>query len=497
VVHSEQLAIRVALDQGLVDEAVERAEALLARCPDAPTAYRLLARASIAKGDLTAADLTLRKRLALHPDDCETRAWLAWLLITRDALEQARSTLNELATCPASDPEGRRWLLLRALLSHRGGDDGTAWSLLSKVGERAPLLPEDRALASEIRSLTRGGWSPPFQFAAELSGGGTSDALAGSPTDTPGHGVSSALARSNLSVRLRAPEHHGIAPFTEASLRTHGIAADGARGLSYADLGLRAGVGLSAGRVTSRLAYGHEELWVNLDGGFRFSIANRLEFDFSCPRVDAHVGFGRRDFEDQDRSRDEIDAAVIHSTRVGNKPALLAFGARSYRARRPTYHQLGATLTGVLAGINLGKDLSAELMAVTSWDYYPSSGGPDGQLVFGTDRKRRDLSGRLSLSLGKQVSRLAHIGVSYDFARRWSTADERFFYYPYTVHRGMIELRLFSSVNLWQRRVRVAPGHVEIPYDIAASREDAARVYETLRPDEDFTSGCGDVCEAP
>jgi tetratricopeptide (TPR) repeat protein len=493
----ERAAIDRALDLGMLDDALERAKALLAHCPGVPAASHILAKAHVASGDQAAAALTLRDCLRRDPDDCATRAWLAWVLIKQGDLDQARSTLDDSTACPTTEPERRRLLLLDAMLARERRDHAAARKLLERVGDRAALLPEDRALSRDLGLSLRAGWSPPFQLAAELSAGGTSNAIAGSPTDTPGDSVSSVLSRLRLFARLRAPESARFAPFMETSIKAHGIGANSARDLSYANLGVRAGLELYPAGVTSRLAYRHEELWLNLDGGTRFSAADRMELDASLSRLDLKIGFGRRDFDDDDRSRDEIDASVIHSTRIGNNPAFFAFGARSYRARRSAYDQLGATLSGALANISVGRRCTAELMAVAAFDYYPSSGGPDGRLVFGTDRKRRDGFGRLSLSLWKRISKDARIGVSYDFTRRWSTADRPSRYYPYTDHRGMIELRFFSSGNPWRRPMNVGPDHVAIPYETLTSQEGAAWFHEILRPVEDLTQGCGDVCDVP
>ncbi|MBN2370775.1 MAG: tetratricopeptide repeat protein [Vicinamibacteria bacterium] len=497
VFRTERSKIESALEQGFLDDAVKRAKALFTRCPDEPAAACMLARAHVAEEDLVAAASTLRERLRRNPDDCAMRAWLAWVLIKQGAFDRARTTLGESTACPANETERRRWLLFGALLARQENDHHTARRLLAQVGERAALLPEDRELSRELNISTRAGWSPPFRFVAELSGGGTSDAHAASPTDRPGSGASSVLARSRLDVRLRAPESAGIAPFIETSVRGHGIAADGARELSYVDLGLRAGVELCPGGVTSRLAYRHEELWLNLDGGSRFSMADRVELDASIARFDLNVGFGRRDFHDRDRSRDEIDAAAVRSIRIRNRPVLLAIGARSYRARRAAYHQIGVTLTGALLDLDIGRSCTAEVTAVTAFDVYPSSGGADGRLVFGTDCKRRDLSGRLSLSFWRRLTKHARIGARYDYARRWSTADQQFRHYPFTEHRGMIELRIFSAGNPWRRSVEAGSDHVPIPYATSASPEDADRIQETLRPDDDLASGCGDVCDVP
>jgi hypothetical protein len=87
-------------------------------------------------------------------------------------------------------------------------------------------------------------------------------------------------------------------------------------------------------------------------------------------------------------------------------------------------------------------------------------------------------------------------GVTYDFARRWSTADAADIrYYPYVDHRLMLSLRFEAGGNPWRRRARMTPGHVRLPYGEVEHPpvllDDLVRGL--LRQQDELSGDCGSV----
>jgi hypothetical protein len=140
--------------------------------------------------------------------------------------------------------------------------------------------------------------------------------------------------------------------------------------------------------------------------------------------------------------------------------------------------------------------LRARLALSGAYDDFPRSGGVDGLVAFGTTDRRRDGTLRLSAGLWRPLGRHAALGLGYEYARRWSTADAvGIRYYPYTDHRLLLSLRAGLATNPWRAPARDVPGRVALPWrdleEWSVLRDDPVR--QMLRREEDLGADCGCV----
>jgi hypothetical protein len=138
--------------------------------------------------------------------------------------------------------------------------------------------------------------------------------------------------------------------------------------------------------------------------------------------------------------------------------------------------------------------LRARLALSGAFDDFPRSGGADGLVAFGTTERRRDVAVRLSAGLWRPLHTHAAIGLTYELARRWSTADSPGLrYYPYVEHRLLVALRVGDGGNPWRARSWEAPGRVALPWqdleEWSVLRDDPVR--QLLRREEDLGADCG------
>jgi hypothetical protein len=369
---------------------------------------------------------------------------------------------------------------------------------LLEVGERQPLWPEDRSLARTLSERHVKGYTLPLEARAEIALGATSNAFATSPTDAarreaPG----SAVARPDVGLDLRAPEG-AVTPSLELGARGYGIANPEAREVSHADLSFAPAVRFGRGGVLPTLRYRHDELLLDAVGG-RYSAANEAEVEISPSRAfTLYGGVGHRVFfTDGWRTRNEWNLAGLLGTSLLGRRVVLGGAFRYYRAHRDVHDQVGGTLT---AGgeLPLRASLRARLALSGAYDGFPRSGGPDGLVAFGTTERRRDATVRLSAGIWHSLDARAAVGLAYEYARRWSTADNaELRYYPYVDHRLLVSLRLGDGGNPWRARSSEASGRVALPYRGLAEQsvlwDDQMR--RLLRQEEDLAADCG--CTVP
>jgi hypothetical protein len=448
---------------------------------------------ALAEEDWLAARALLEHAAAAEPEDCTVRAWLSWFEIESGHAEKAEALLAA-AGCPAEAEDRGRWALLRALASERRGDAPGVRGQLASLSERAPLWPEDRRLARALGFRHRDAYTLPLEVRAEVALGATSNAFATSPTDlaareAPGSGV----ARPSLRLRLRAPES-GWTPFVELEARGFGISNAEAREVSHADLSVAAGLRLGREGARPTLRYRHDELLLDAVGG-RYTAAKEGELEVApTGALTLIAGGGRRVFfSDPWRTRTEWNLAALAATSVARRPVVLGGALRYYRAERDVHDQLGGTVT-VATDVPVGTRLRARLTLSGGLDDFPRSGGVDGLIAFGTSDERRDVTVRLVAGLWRSLADHLALGLSYEFARRWSTADEPGLrYYPYVDHRLLLSLRFGDGGNPWRAHSRAAPDRVALPYrgDLGAGSflwdEDMRRL---LRQEEDLASEC-------
>jgi hypothetical protein len=462
-----------------------------------PGAPLLEVRSQILEGDVLSARATLEDHERTHPVDCQLRAWLIWLDIDQYQWEDARLRLRA-AGCPQTEEERGRWALLEVLLARSEGDAEGLVRRLQGLGERSALFPEDQELDSTLRWRHLEGYTFPLETTVEVGLGGTSNAFAISPVDAARRdALASMVVRPSIAFQLRAPERR-VTPAVEARAWALGIATPEARSRSNATISLRAGAWLGRRpRLRPLFAFAHEEVLLNLPDRSRYAAANRLEAELNCGRrLTLLAGVGRRTFfTDAWRTRREGDGAAILGLSAFGRPLLLAGAFRLFSADRAVHDQVGATLTAA-TDVPVRPGLSARLVAAAGFDDFPRSGGVDGIIAFGTPDRRRDLLVRISAGLWRRLSDNVVAGATYDFARRWSTADTpgvRF--YPFVDHRVLVALRFERGGNPWRQPGREAPGHVPLPYDDlerpSVVLDDLVR--RLLRQQDELSEDCGCV----
>jgi len=470
------------------------AACLAAAAPAEPSEETLqVVQRSLAEENWPAARARLEQEAVAHPEDCAVRAWLAWFEIETGRGDPAEPLLAA-GGCPIRPEDRGRWTLLRALGAERRDDAGGVQNALSEVGERQPLWPEDRALVRTLSGRHLEGYTLPLEALAEIALGATSNAFAMSPTDAarreaPGSGV----ARPDLRLALRAPEG-AVTPSLELGARGYGIASAEAREVSHANLSVAGALRFGRGALLPTVRYRHDELLLDSAGG-RYSAADEAEVELSPSRgVTLYGGVGHRVFFTDDwRTRTEWNLAGMGATSLLGRPVIFGGAFRYYGANRDVHDQVGGTLTAA-AEIPLRGSLRARLAASGAVDDFQHSGGPDGLIAFGTTERRRDATLRLSAGLWRSLGARAALGLTYELARRWSTADNAALrYYPYVDHRVLVSLRVGDGGNPWRARNAEDPDHVALPYRDLAERsvlwDDHMR--RLLRQEEDLAADCG------
>jgi hypothetical protein len=269
-----------------------------------------------------------------------------------------------------------------------------------------------------------------------------------------------------------------------------------AREQSHADLSVAAAVRFGRGGLRPTVRYRHDELLFDAAGG-RYSAANEGEVEISPSRdLSLFGGVGHRVFFTDDwRTRTEWNLAGLGATSLRGRPLVLGAAFRYYRAHRDVHDQVGGTLSAA-GELPLGASVRARLAVSGALDDFPRSGGAFGLIAFGTADRRRDATLRLSAGLWRSLGARAALGLTYELARRWSTADNaELRYYPYVDHRVLVSIRVGDGGNPWRPQRPEVPGRVALPYRDLGQRsflwDDSMR--RLLRQEEDLAADCGCV----
>lgn len=487
----EILAVENLLQQEDAAGAAARAAALTERCPGHPVAVRLHARALVATDDPAAARDLLQQYLDANPLDCQTWSWLAWVALEKADPLGAWVALSAPA-CPATPQETARWAVVEALAAHHGNDPDGVREALDKVEPGVLMWPEDADLLAFLEYTVDPHWQWPWQATVELGAGATSNALAGSPTDTAGEGESSALGRINARTVLFGPQTGRVIPFGEVAVRSHGLADDSARELSYLELSGRAGAVLRLGATRASVALRRDALHLNRDPDSRYFAVWRGELDLELPGgTVVFAGGGKREFDDPWRTRREYELGVARGLRLGGQPFTIALAGRRFNADEPVYDQRGGTLTTV-THLQLAPRWMARVSALVSRDIYPRSDTWQGLIAFGSDAGRRDTVGRVSLGAWRQMGGGLQAGVTYEHARRWSSIDEGFQgSFAYREHRVMVGLRFDTVADPW-RRTAAPADHVTLAHGLTPPAPGLGdeRIRDLIRLDEEMRPDC-------
>lgn len=483
----ERDAAEQLLEQGELRAAVERLRTAAARYPDEPALTLLLARAYLLDGNLFWAERTLAAAVARRPDDVALRAWLAAVHLRQGDPELASSDLAA-QPAPLEGSDASRRHLLEALRARLQGDTEAALVALAQVPRSALLYPEDRAAWLALHRGADPAWVEPLSGALDVEVGHTSNALAGSPTDPAASGAASALADVELRARIVPPWGEVWRPAVDLELLGHGLEEAEYRDLSTLEGAVRLG-GLRS-RPGQRLAVGYRAdlLLINQDDE-RFAESHRGEMELETESgLLVFAGAGHRTYRDDLRTRWEADAGVGGSPwKLGAMPLVVGATLRLADAHSPAYDQVGVSLAAA-GRVPVGRGFAARAAATASWDDYFHSGGSEGQQVFGSSERRRDLLGRLTVGLLGPSFGGFRPGVEGQLARRDSTLNDLpTGGYDYTEWRLLLVVRWSFASDPWAPEAVSVPGHVPLDWGLDRGEgAEAERIIELLRQDEDL-----------
>lgn len=486
----ERRAAAALLDAGQTLPAVARLRAARERFPEDRALALLLARAYCLDDNLFWAERVLRERLAHHPEDAEMRAWLASLLLRQGDTDLARGTLDP-ALKPAGGAERARWDLLDALRLDAEGDAGGAAAALGSVPRAAPLFAEDVLPWRHLQRRENPTWIEPMRGALELSAGRTSNAMAGSPTDPGVRGGASAFAGLDLDVRVVPPGKSRLRPLLDLELSGHGLGEAVYEDLSTLEGAIRLGAARADRGRQLLVAYRGERLLVNQDESL-YATAHRVEVEHdSASGTVAFGGFGHRSYREDRRTRWEADAgAGVPLPLPGAPSAVVGATVRLADAASPAYDQIGLSLAAT-SRWPLGKGFAVRLAAAATWDDYPHSGGAEGLAIFGSDENRRDLLGRMRVTLQVPPWHGVTPGVEWQYSKRRSTLDDKpGADYSFRESRLVLMATWRFSPDPWAPRTVTPPGHVPMPWGVGGGDgEQGESIIDMLRQDEELRRG--------
>ncbi len=466
----------------------------VSRCPGDRSLTLLLVRAYLLEDNLFWAERTLSEAVGRWPGDAELTAWLAAVHLRQGDPQLARADLGGVDTA-VPDPLGARFSLLETYLSRLEGNAEAAAAALARVPRDATLYPEDRPLWRHLQASTQRWWSEALSGRLELGLGQTSNALAGAPTDPGVEGGASSLGQLDLDARLALPAAR-VAPFLDLSVSTDALGADEYQDLSSLEAAARAGATVLTSGTRLSVGYRAEALYLNQDERL-YSEAHRAELELEG--ADAWVlfgGAGRRSYRDHERSRWEADLGVGGPLpALGRLTLLGGVTARAAAAESPAYDQRGLAAV-VAARLACGRGCSARVAVSASWDDYPHSGGALGQQEFGTEERRRDLLGRVTVSVWGPSWHHLRPGVELRLSDRHSTADEApGFDFSYRERRFLALLRWSFAADPWAPPAAAEPGHVPLEWGLEEGPGGDDDIMELLRQDEDLRRGSS--CSLP
>ncbi|RLE22389.1 MAG: hypothetical protein DRJ61_01585 [Acidobacteria bacterium] len=493
-VECERLAAGTLLDQGETRAAVEHLKGARRRFPDDSQLVLQLARAYLLENNLFWAERTLQEALTRWPDDPEIRSWLAAVHLRQGDPELVIADLDAKYT-PTDDPQRARWRLLTVSQARLAGNDAEADSMLSQIAGSDVLYPEDLRLWASLNSSSNPWWSESFTGTLEIGAGRTSNALAGSPTDPGISGGPSGFIPLRLHSRFTPPSDKSLKPAIDLEVLGTGLIKDEYSDLSSLQAGLRLGAMVLDGERRWTFGYRAEALWLNQDSPL-YSEAHRaeLEVEWADGQV-VFMGGGHRKYRDERRTRWEGEIGIGGPLRFTSRAPLIAGATlRLSNAQSPAYDQLGISAAASTT-MPLGRRTSLRIAVSGIWENYLHSGGDEGRLVFGTEEKRRDLLGRLGLTLWAPAWHRLRPGFEVRYTRRDSTADETpGFDFSYREWRAMAWLRWTFKADPWAPRTVDKDDHMPLDWGLeSGAGMDQERILDLLRGDEELRRGssCG------
>lgn len=471
-------------------QAVDRLKAARESFPEDRRLLLRLALAYLLEGNLFWAERTLVDGAGRWPEDPELAAWLAVVHLRQGDPELAAADLDP-SLAPADDPMRVRWRLLEVARRRLEGDtEGLAEELARIAGADAIFL-EDRRFWDFLRASSDPWWSPPVTGTLELGAGHTSNALAGSPTDPGAAGDPSPLGMVELRGRLAPPVGAAVQPTLDLEVLGDLLTDEAARELSSLEGGLRLGAAIPDGPRRWSFGYRAETLWLD-QAPSTYAEAHRLEAELEWleGRV-LFAGGGHRSYRDDRRTRWEGELGVGGPLRpTAGRPLIAGITVRVADAESPAYDQLGVS-AAASATLPLGPRSLLRIALSGAWDDYPHSGGAEGLAVFGTSERRRDLLGRLGVTLWAPPWGQLRPGLEVRASRRASTADQTpGFDFSYDEWRAVLWLRWSFSGDPWAPPAVDGAGRVPLDWGVEAdSGLDDERILDLLRRDEELRRG--------
>jgi hypothetical protein len=482
------------IDRGDTRAAVDRLKRARERFPDDRRLILVLARAYLVENNLFWAERTLRDAVAFWPDDVELRTWLAAVHLRQGdpdlVLEDLLPDLQ-----PSQDPFRARWQLLTASRAELSADPNAAEEALALVNRKSRLFPEDLEMWAFLNASVDPWWSKSISGALDLGLGGTSNALAGSPTDPGLSGDASGLGLVDLRGRLVPSTGGSVRPALDLVIIGHGLGNEAYRDLSTLLGAVRLGGVVAKGGRRLGFGYRAEVLLLNQDPA-RFSEAHRVEAEVEWARGSVLFGGGgHRAYRDDMRTRWEADLGFGGSFgRLAGTPLVAGATVFVANAESMAYDQLGIT-AALSARVSLTRRTTFQADLSVVWDDYFNSGGEEGQLVFGTEENRRDLLGRVAATFWAPPWKNLRPRVEVRYTHRSSTADTTpGFDFSFSEWRIVAWLRWSFAVDPWAPKVEHSDDLVPLEWGLEGDRGmDEERILDLLRRDEELrrSSSCG------
>jgi hypothetical protein len=473
------------VDGGRHLEAVALLKEAAAAHPADGSLARLLASAYLGSGNRVWAIKVLLAHHAAAPDDLQTAAWAAWLLMQEGALDHAEHLL-ESAEAP-DGPDARRLELLAVILAQlREEEIEEGLGEVEKGGGK--MYAEDIALLESLRLQVLGKHSQFLSARVLLSGGYTTNATQSAPQDvgTGQDAAGAGILSLDLVLRLEPWASALVRPLAE--IRGKGFQPLGAEAIDFGYLSLGGRAGGEVGRldgVRFRLLYGYELLGL-MDRGW-YMTAHRAEFELDIiPELQVFGGVGRRIYEHLPRTRTEMDlgAALVLALPGGWNLTWLVAGRLQF-ARHEAFDERG--LTGLVRlKVPLPAGFMIKLRYMVLYDVFP-----DSAEYYNEQRPRKDLMLKTEAGVWTPAWLGFRIGVSYTLAHRYSTVDNLIDNFNYTDHRFLLQLRWEGSLDpTLPHKAKVGNGYLPLPYGLDTGGDTGLdRVQDLLRQEDSARRG--------
>lgn len=473
-------------EQGRPRDSIELLKPLFTAHPGDTGLATALSGAYLADGNSFWALRTLMIAHEIVPNDCLVRSWIAWVHITQGDFDLAREKLAE-PGCPRAPAEVSRWRLLEGFMAKSEEDAESAKRALDEVDEAGTVFSSDKALWSYLDEFYDPNRPDALEWSVELSGGYTSNARAGSPTDPDIEGAPSALGRADIYVRFAPPLPWLVRPAVDGGIKLHGITDPGSRNLSYMELSVRPGVVVGKDSLTVFVGYKPDLLLLAQEGKRIFYEGHRAEIEVEFSRLTLFTGGGRRIFAEGGRTRLELDGGLGTWFTPGQRTRLLfALSGRAQDATGDSYDLLGASALGV-GRVALGAGIDLRISAILGYDSYLNSGGERGILAHGIDDERRDWTAKLTGGLWGPSWSGVRLGLGYEFATRSSNAQTESQDYSYMEHRVLAKLKWQAGFDPRTPSIEESVEPMPLDYGVGPAKKgggDEERIQDLMRQDE-------------